>query len=84
MGDNWNMENIPAEKFRFAQKEDRIHDAKFETKPIGYFKDAWLRFKKNKASIVAACIILFIVLFFIIGWIACFGMKKLNVCLGQI
>ena len=63
MGDNWNMENIPAEKFRFAQMEDRIHDAKFETKPIGYFKDAWLRFKKNKASIVAACIILFIVLF---------------------
>lgn len=67
MGDNWNMDNIPAEKFRFAQMEDRIHDAKFETKPIGYFKDAWLRFKKNKASIVAACIILFIVLFAVFG-----------------
>ena len=63
MGDKWNIENIPADKFRFAQTGDRIHDAKFETKPIGYFKDAWLRFKKNKASIVAACIILFIVLF---------------------
>ncbi|MCQ2771099.1 MAG: ABC transporter permease, partial [Clostridia bacterium] len=31
--------------------------------PIGYFKDAWIRFRKNKASIVAAIIIILIVLF---------------------
>ena len=52
---------IPKEKFEFANVGDRIHDQKFEDKPIGYFKDAWLRFRKNKASIVAAIIIIFIV-----------------------
>ena len=63
MADKFEMNNIPKEKFKFASGEGRLHDKKLETKPIGYFKDAWLRFKKNKASIVAACIILFIVLF---------------------
>lgn len=58
---------ISAEKFKFASNEDRLHDHKLETKPIGYFKDAWIRFRKNKASVVAACIILFLVLYAIIG-----------------
>ncbi len=58
-----NYTSIPKEKFEFANTGDRIHDAKFEDKPIGYFKDAWLRFKKNKASIVAALIIILIILF---------------------
>ena len=65
MTDNKYM-NIPAEKFEFVNTSDRIHDAKFSDKPIGYFKDAWLRFRKNKASIVASIIIIFIVLFAII------------------
>ena len=55
--------NIPKEKFQLANVSDKIHDQKFDDKPIGYFKDAWLRFKKNKASIVAAGIILLIILF---------------------
>ena len=38
------LKNIPAEKFTFAQRDARIHDTKLETKPIGYFKDTWLRF----------------------------------------
>lgn len=58
-----NYMSIPKEKFAFANTGDKIHDAKFEDKPIGYFKDAWLRFKKNKASIIAAFIIILIVLF---------------------
>ena len=58
-----NYVSIPKEKFEFANTGDKIHDAKFEDKPIGYFKDAWLRFKKNKASIVAAGIIILIILF---------------------
>ena len=55
--------NIPAEKFRFVNQDERIHDRKFDDKPIGYFKDAWLRFKKSKASVVAAIIILLIILY---------------------
>ncbi|NLZ89375.1 MAG: ABC transporter permease [Clostridiales bacterium] len=55
--------NIPQEKFSFAQIDERLFDKKFETKPIGYFRDAWLRFKRNKGSVVAAIIILLIVLY---------------------
>ena len=58
--------NLPAEKFEFVNTDDRIHDAKFSDKPIGYFKDAWLRFRKNKASIVASLIIVLIILFAVI------------------
>jgi oligopeptide transport system permease protein len=54
---------IPDDMFTFIQKEDKIFDKKFDTKPIGYFKDAWLRFKRNKASLAAAIIIAAIVLF---------------------
>jgi len=50
-------------KFQFVQADRRIYDKKFETKPIGYFKDAWMRFKKNKSSVVASVIILIIVVF---------------------
>ena len=55
--------NISKEKFVFVNKENKIHDRELVTKPVSYFVDAWRRFKRNKASIVAACIILFLVLF---------------------
>ena len=54
------------EDFAFVNEGERLHDKKFEDKPIGYFKDAWLRFRKNKASIVATVIIVLIVLYAII------------------
>ena len=44
-----------------------LSDVKFDTKPVGYLMDAWRRFKRNKASVVAACIILIIALFAIIA-----------------
>ena len=55
--------NIPKEKFAFVHSGERISDKKFEDKPIGYFKDAWIRFRKSKASVVAAIIIICIVLY---------------------
>ncbi|MBQ3079457.1 MAG: ABC transporter permease subunit [Clostridia bacterium] len=55
--------NIPAEKFEFVNHGERISDKAFEDKPIGYFKDAWIRFCKNKASVVALVIIVFVVLY---------------------
>jgi oligopeptide transport system permease protein len=48
---------ISPEKFILVQQDGTIHDLKFDTKPIGYFQDAWLRFRRNKGSVVAACII---------------------------
>lgn len=66
MNNQINMNNIPDEKFVFAQKDVKLHDEKLTTKPIGYFQDAWIRFRKNKGSIFGAVIILLIILFAII------------------
>ncbi|MBR5230913.1 MAG: ABC transporter permease [Clostridia bacterium] len=60
---NNNYMNIPKEKFEFVNHGERIADKKFEDKPIGYFKDAWLRFRKNKGSVVAAIVICCVILF---------------------
>ncbi len=58
--------NIPKEKFTFVHDGGRIHDKKFEDKPVGYFKDALIRFRKSKASVIAFFIIVFIVLYAVI------------------
>ena len=58
--------SIPKEKFEFASTGEKIFDKKLETKPIGYFKDAWIRFCKNKSSVVAAIIIIILIIFAII------------------
>ena len=54
---------IPSELFEFVNHGERIKDKAFEDKPIGYFKDAWIRFRKNKASVVATVIIILVVLY---------------------
>ena len=56
-------DNIPKEKFAFANRGDKISDKKFETKPVGYFKDAFIRFRKNKSSVTAALIIIMLFLY---------------------
>lgn len=60
-------DNIPKEKFNFAQKTDLSHDTKFETKPVGFLHDAFKRFCKNKGAVVAAVIIIILVLFALIA-----------------
>jgi|AntAceMinimDraft_18_1070375.scaffolds.fasta_scaffold05919_3 ABC-type dipeptide/oligopeptide/nickel transport system permease subunit len=55
-------ERIEQDQFSFVQKEERIFDKKFDTKPIGYFKDAMIRFSKNKGNVVASIILAIIVL----------------------
>ncbi|MCH5160927.1 MAG: ABC transporter permease [Clostridiales bacterium] len=64
------INNIPAEKFEFAQKDAKLHDKKLETKPIGYLRDAARRFAKNKASIVGFVIIILLLLFAFIAPLA--------------
>lgn len=61
-----NIQNIPAEKFRLVGEERLTHDVKFDTKPHSYMYDAFLRFCKNKGSVVAAIVIIIMVLFAII------------------
>ena len=62
-----NFEHIPQEKFRFVQMDERLHDKKLETKARSFFQDAMLRFSKNKSSVVAAWILLFLILFSLIA-----------------
>ncbi len=57
---------VNTEKLVFAQKEEKILDQKLDTKSRTYLQDAWFRFKRNKASIVAAIIISFMFLYAII------------------
>ncbi len=66
MKDNFDIHAIPKEKFEFVNTNDKLHDKKFDDKPIGYFKDAFLRFRKNKASVVAAIIIVLVVVFSVV------------------
>ena len=58
-----NINNIPKEKFRFADPDRRMADKKLDTKQMSYAKDVFRRFCKNKSSVVAAIIILLLVLF---------------------
>ena len=65
------VEKISQEKIEagmFQRVSDgAIYDQAIEGEAIGFFKDAWLRFKKNKSSVVAGIIILFIIFMAIFG-----------------
>lgn len=56
-------ENIDPSMFEFVQSERKISDSKIATKRISYFKDALIRFSRNKASVTAFCIIILLFLF---------------------
>ena len=59
-------DNIPKEKFRLVDRGERIADKKFENKAVGYFQDAFNRFKRNKSSMTAMVIIILLLLYAII------------------
>lgn len=61
------FDHIPQEKFAFVQKDETLHDTKFETKARGFFADAMVRFKKNKSSVVAAYIMLLLAIFAVVS-----------------
>ena len=64
---NNNYQHIPQDRFEFVQLDTQLHDSKLETKARSFFQDAMLRFSKNKSSVVAAWILLFLVLFSLIS-----------------
>ena len=71
MRKNNQIPEIPAEKFAFVGVDAKIHDQKFETKQVSFFRDAFNRFCKNKSSVVAALIIMCLVLYSIFVPIFC-------------
>ena len=66
---------IPDQPVRPAREDDfellqlgvDLKDAKFDTPPIGFFKDAMLRLARNKAAVAALVLIL------LISFMAIFG-----------
>ena len=57
MADKRKEEHIEKSQFEFVQAEEKIYDKKFQTKPIGYFKDAMIRFAKNRTNVIATTIL---------------------------
>ena len=55
------------DKFEFIQLDETLKDEKFEDEAIGFFKDAMIRFRKNKASVTAFVIIAIIIVMSIFG-----------------
>ncbi len=53
---------ISADQFKFIQNNEKIYDEKFETKPVGYFREAIGRFAKNKINLIATTILFVIIL----------------------
>ncbi len=63
---NTDIHSLPKELFKEVPDRSDLHDQAFETKPVSFLQDSFRRFAKNKASIVAAVIILIIALYAII------------------
>jgi len=64
---NDTTKTVDKSKLVLANRDDLRFDEVFQTKPIGYFKDAFLRFKKNKASVVAGIILMLLIFMAIVG-----------------
>lgn len=52
--------------FNFVQRDEKIYDKKFETKPVGYFKDALIRFGKNRTNVIATGVLFTLIVMSII------------------
>lgn len=62
------MMNIDKSKLVLVHDNDQmIFDQPLKTKEIGYYKDSWNRFKKNRASLSAFVIILIMLFFVVFG-----------------
>lgn len=58
---------VSREDFVFLDQDRNLYDEALAGKPVGFFKDAFLRLKKNKASLAAFVIIALITFFSIAG-----------------
>lgn len=58
---------IAKERFAFVHKDARIYDKELETKSVGYFKDAMMRFCRNKGAIVCFFIIIVLIIYAILA-----------------
>lgn len=59
--------DIPKDKFEYVHFDEKIHDEAIKGEAIGFFKDAMIRFRKNKAALVSFVIIAILAVMAIIG-----------------
>lgn len=59
--------HLDSERFSVAKIDERLLDPRFDTAPIGFLKDAALRFCKSRVSIIALAIIVFIIFMALFG-----------------
>ena len=55
------LENLSAADFVMVQEDEQIMDEKFQTKPIGFFKDAMIRLSKSSVAVVSFTLIVLII-----------------------
>ena len=56
------LENLSAADFVMVQEGEQIMDEKFQTKPIGFLKDAMIRLSKSSVAVVSFTLIVLIIL----------------------
>ena len=61
------FQDMDKSKFVLVQNDDNIADSNFENKAVGFFQDAFLRFRRSKISIAAFVFISFIIIMAIVG-----------------
>ncbi|MBM7562416.1 ABC transporter permease [Fusibacter tunisiensis] len=59
--DDLKQKNISADQFEFVQKDEKLYDQELEGRPIGYFEDVWIRFRKNRTNLTASIILLILI-----------------------
>lgn len=76
------LKDITAEQLQPVQLVQKLKDVEFQTPVVGYFQDAFSRFVRNKASVVATVIICIITLMAIFGPLMnSFGYNEQNIAL---
>lgn len=71
--------DLPESDFQMVQSEE-IHDEKFQTKPIGFFKDAMIRLSKSAVAVTSFTIIVIIILSsLIVPNITGYGYREQNI-----
>ena len=71
--------DLPESDFQMVQSEE-IHDEKFQTKPIGFFKDAMIRLSKSAVAVTSFTIIVIVILSsLIVPNITGYGYRQQNI-----
>ena len=74
------LENLSAADFVMVQEGEQIMDEKFQTKPIGFFKDAMIRLSKSSVAVVSFTLIVLIILSaLVVPMISGYGFNEQNV-----